>query len=137
MPKPNALPVLRGILATLYPTREDAYRIVEDAGLDPRFISFSDKAINNWHHILNEAVKHDKLLALVQLARSEFAHHQPLTQAALALEADEEFRGQESPSAPPDRIHHTTYINTGGGSYVAGDVNTSGGDFVGRDQTSQ
>ena len=46
---------LRKALVSLYPAREDAERIVRDAQLDPAYISFSDKAINNWDHILSEA----------------------------------------------------------------------------------
>ena len=39
----------------VYWDRPDSRRIVQEAGLNPAFISFKDSAINNWHFILDYA----------------------------------------------------------------------------------
>jgi hypothetical protein len=46
---------LRDILADLYWDKSESRRIVQQAGLNPAFISFKDSAINNWHFILDYA----------------------------------------------------------------------------------
>ncbi len=52
------------------------------------------------------------------------------------LAAGPETRGPAHPAepVPSDRPGQTYYINTGGGAYILGQVNTGGGDFAGRDQ---
>lgn len=45
-------------------------------------------------------------------------------------------RKREMPPAPPQPVQqHETRINTGGGAYVGGSVDTGGGEFTGRDKT--
>src|SRR5689334_22571016 len=51
----NNLINLRDILADLYWDKSESRRIVQQAGLNPAFISFKDSAINNWHFILDYA----------------------------------------------------------------------------------
>lgn len=51
----NNLINLRDILADLYWNVPESRRIVQQAGLNPAFISFKDSAINNWHFILDYA----------------------------------------------------------------------------------
>lgn len=51
----NNLINMRDILADLYWDRPESRRIVQQAGINPAFISFKDSAINNWHFILDYA----------------------------------------------------------------------------------
>lgn len=51
----NNLVNLRDILADLYWDKPESRRIVQQAGINPAFISFKDSAINNWHFILDYA----------------------------------------------------------------------------------
>ena len=67
---------LRDVLAGLYLTVQDSYRVVEDAGLNPAYIAFDTKAINNWYSILREAQKHNKVQAIIDVARKEYPDNQ-------------------------------------------------------------
>jgi hypothetical protein len=78
MSKKPALTELRKVLAELYPTIQDAQRVVMEAGLDPMYITFSDKAINNWSNILEEAQKRDRVRTIVELAYSEYPENEAL-----------------------------------------------------------
>ena len=51
----NNLINLRDILADLYWEKSESYRIVQQAGMNPTFITFKDSPINNWHFILDYA----------------------------------------------------------------------------------
>ncbi|GIV77778.1 MAG: hypothetical protein KatS3mg050_2172 [Litorilinea sp.] len=86
MNRQETLRALRQILARLYPTVDDARRIVTDAGLDPSYIRFDEKAVTNWHNILAEAENRSQLATLVERARQEFPRNQELLQAIQALE---------------------------------------------------
>jgi|694.fasta_scaffold70576_3 hypothetical protein len=123
----NRFTALRSVLANLYPTQEDARRIVTDTGLNLAYIQFSDKAINNWQNILSEAEKHDCLDALLEVVLEEYGTNPALLKAMQMVDTA---NPQRSTAAP-----HTSTIynvNTGGGTFVAGDVNTDD-DFIGRD----
>jgi V8-like Glu-specific endopeptidase len=63
---------LRDVLAGLYPTVNDSRRVIEDAGLNPVYISFDNKAINNWQNILREAQRRDKVQNIIEVARSDY-----------------------------------------------------------------
>ncbi len=52
LPWDNNLFNLRDILADLYWDKQESRRIVQQAGINPMFISFKESAINNWHAIL-------------------------------------------------------------------------------------
>jgi len=78
MTKKPALTELRKVLAELYPTVQDARRVVTEAGLDPTYITFSDKAINNWSSILEEAQNRDRVRVIVELAYSEYPENEAL-----------------------------------------------------------
>jgi hypothetical protein len=69
---------LREVLICLYPTQQDSRRVVEDAGLDPAHITFSDKAINNWFNILEEAQKRNKVQAIINVACKDYAENAEL-----------------------------------------------------------
>jgi hypothetical protein len=124
----NRLTALRSALANLYPTQDDAQRVVADAGLNLAYIRFSDKAINNWNNILLEAEKHDCLDALLEVVLQEYSANPALLKAIQMVDAANPQRSTAAPNTS------TIYnVNTGGGTFVAGDVNT-GSDFIGRDQ---
>lgn len=75
---------LRELLARLYPTERDARRVVADAGLDPAYIAFDAKAINNWFAILQEARNRPgKIEAIVDVARADYPDEDGLRLAAL------------------------------------------------------
>lgn len=76
---------LRDLLADLYTAEESARRIVADAGMDERYIKFSERAIDNWHEILQEAQKQPaQVEQLLQTAQGEYPENLPL-QAAYAV----------------------------------------------------
>lgn len=53
---------LRDILATLYPTIPDSQRVIQEAGYTTQNFAFSSKALENWHNLLNEALKDDHMV---------------------------------------------------------------------------
>lgn len=57
---------LNDVLANLLPFREDLLPLLAAAGISPANIRFDTKAINNWHSILDEADKTNRLDALVE-----------------------------------------------------------------------
>jgi V8-like Glu-specific endopeptidase len=76
---------LRDVLAGLYPTVTESRQVVVQAGLNPLRIAFDPKAVTNWFHILEEAQKHNKVQAIVQVARDEYPENEWL---ALALQGN-------------------------------------------------
>lgn len=80
----NPLSNLRDTLATLYPEEASARRLAADAGLDVRRIGFAGQAINTWHAIVQEAVKLDRLEALLQRALHEYGANGALQAACAA-----------------------------------------------------
>jgi formylglycine-generating enzyme required for sulfatase activity len=72
MSNPALLRTLRSLLASLYPEETSARRLVADAELDARHITFSGQAINTWHAILSEAVKTDRLQKLLDCVQDEY-----------------------------------------------------------------
>ncbi|MBV7326923.1 hypothetical protein KFU94_01415 [Chloroflexi bacterium TSY] len=78
----NPFTSLRTILTDLYPTENDARRVVADAGLNARNIEFSSQATNNWHAILVEAQKSSRIDVLIaDVALNDYANHQELSKA--------------------------------------------------------
>jgi formylglycine-generating enzyme required for sulfatase activity/3',5'-cyclic AMP phosphodiesterase CpdA len=56
---------IRSELVQLYPDKDDSKVVVNDSGMNSRFIAFSDQAETNWFSILEEADKQDKVEALL------------------------------------------------------------------------
>ncbi len=79
---------LKKVLAKLYPEVDDAQRVVADAELDATHITFKEKAINNWFNILQEADKHDKVQAIIEIARDEYPENEELRQVTSSIEID-------------------------------------------------
>jgi Trypsin-like peptidase domain/Effector-associated domain 1 len=84
MPWNEKLTALNYVLGDLYPFREEAVRIVRVVGLEPSFIQFTSRAIDDWHSILVEADKQNKVLGLVQAALSDYPDNPILIQAQKA-----------------------------------------------------
>nr|MBA3534604.1 hypothetical protein [Ardenticatenales bacterium] len=80
MPLNDAQSRLRKILATLYPDEASARRVVADAGLDPAYIEFRQSLINIWYSILTQAQHHDKVQAIIDVARLEFPENRALAE---------------------------------------------------------
>jgi hypothetical protein len=72
MTKNEVMRALRKVLADLYPKQEDAEVVVIDAGLNPSFIPFSTKSINNWYSILQEAEKRNLVGAILQVVNEMY-----------------------------------------------------------------
>ena len=70
--------VLRDTLADLYRDKQSAIRIADDAALEVPHIQIGDKAIDNWHAILQEAVKKDKIENLLAVVLAEFPNNKRL-----------------------------------------------------------
>lgn len=69
---------LRGILATLYPNKEDSERLIADVGLYKGAIELSGKAVDNASGILTEAAKHNQIGAVLDLVLQEFPQNTAL-----------------------------------------------------------
>ena len=97
---------LRDVLADLYFTVQDSRRVVEEAGLNPAFMAFDNRAINNWQNILREAQKRDKVQSIVDIAHKDYPENQWLTLArqgeipalkGTAIESEVEWQGPGEP----------------------------------------
>jgi len=75
------LTALNYVLASLYPLRDESIRIVNEAGLRPAFIRLENKAVDNWHNILDEADKANRILNVIQVARGDYPENVVLIQA--------------------------------------------------------
>jgi hypothetical protein len=69
---------LRKVLAGLFPTVQDSRRIVDAAGLPSSHIAFDAAAITNWYHILTEAMKRQKVPAIIDAALEEYPESEEL-----------------------------------------------------------
>jgi hypothetical protein len=72
---------LNYVLAGLYPLTRDAIRIVDMARLPKIHIAFSDKGIDNWHAILDEANKRGKVIDVIRAAQQDYPDDPFLIQA--------------------------------------------------------
>ena len=75
MPTPADLRALRDVLAHLYPEKSSASRVAEDAGLSLAFVALNDRAIDNWHAIVQEAKKQDRLAQLLAVVDAEYGNN--------------------------------------------------------------
>lgn len=112
---------LRGALAELYPKEEDARVVVDDAGVDASQIAFSTRAQTNWHNILAEAARQNRLDNLLDAARIAYGSNPALTAAHVEYR---QFTDSGRYIDPPDQLPT-------GGTCVA-----SQGNFIGHDQTT-
>ncbi len=82
MPWNSNLTHLRDWYAERYLTVKESRRIVVQAGLDPRFISFDERAITNWFNILDYAEKQSAVDELIDVALIENPTEQSFLLAA-------------------------------------------------------
>jgi Trypsin-like peptidase domain/Effector-associated domain 1 len=79
------LPALRQELASLFGEKDDARRVVQDAGLDLAFIEFDGKPVTMWNEILGEARKRQKVEAIIRVASDEYPENEVLMLALAQL----------------------------------------------------
>ena len=72
MPMPEALRKLCTVLAQLYPDKASAIRVAEDAGIPIAAVALSERALDNWHEILKEVQKRNRLALLLELVDEEY-----------------------------------------------------------------
>jgi tetratricopeptide (TPR) repeat protein len=63
---------LRDMLQNLYQTQESSYSVVDDAEIPRDHIAFQASSLQNWHNILQEAHKRDKVPALVDVVLQRY-----------------------------------------------------------------
>jgi hypothetical protein len=99
---------LHGLLAELYDEEKEARRVVAFAGLPSGSIHFSTATDENWYNILTEAVNHDKVEEIVEVACEEARNRE--TALRTALEEHHRYaRGEPGtppavPDGPDDRV---------------------------------
>lgn len=76
-------------LARLYVTQADARAVAGRAGLDVIEISFSEKSIETWHHIIIYAIVNHHLLPLIETCQKEHNTSTVLLEAVNAFYAKE------------------------------------------------
>lgn len=87
---------LRNVLVHLYPTEAEARRVVDDAGLSAGQIAFSTQANSNWHAILTEARKSNKVHSLLNVALREYPENEKLRAAYHTYRLRQTYSGGES-----------------------------------------
>lgn len=81
---------MRDVLASLYLDKDSAERVAKDAGLDPRWIAFSTRAVDNWEAILEEAEKNKQIPVLLDVAVAQYSQKHELLDARTAYQVWEE-----------------------------------------------
>lgn len=94
----NWLP-LRDVLAALYTDETSARRIAGQARVDKGRIRFGATAVDMWHAILSEAVKLNRLDAVIEVVMYEYGANRRLLDAVGYLRQS---RGPSSPGLPPE-----------------------------------
>jgi V8-like Glu-specific endopeptidase len=77
----ETLTALYYVLAGLYPFPKESQRIVVEAGIPPQFVSFKDKAIDNWFEIVRAANDRNKVPDLILAVLKEHPENSVLVQA--------------------------------------------------------
>ena len=135
----SPLTKLRDILAALFPTIPESQQVIQEAGHSILHFDFDSKAINNWHNILTEALKHDDMVdELLAVALRRYHRNRNLADAYTAYQqrSDTAANTQNDTRQPPAMgATNQSTVNTGGGAYIAGNV-TVGGNLIGRDQVT-
>lgn len=78
------LTYLRDWFADRYLLVEQSHRVVTQAGLDPKFISFSPQAVTNWFNILDHADNQSMVGELIDVAMAEYPKEATWLRAAKA-----------------------------------------------------
>jgi hypothetical protein len=67
---------IRAVLATLYSDELSQRRIIDDASLDLTRINLNSNPLNNWHSILKEAEKTNRIPVLLNIVECEYGTNQ-------------------------------------------------------------
>lgn len=70
--QPHILAALRDVCAVLYPEERDTRVVVADAGLDEHQVAFSPRAETNWHNIWLEAIRQNRVDALLAVMAARY-----------------------------------------------------------------
>lgn len=81
----DALRRLRAALARLFPSAAEARVLLHDAGVPDARINLDGSAESRWFHVLDEALKHDRLRELVRHARAAYGDAPELRAVGEAL----------------------------------------------------
>ena len=76
---------LQEIIARLYPSEEDARRLVAEAGIPPAFVNFDKKAVIVAGSIVTQAHERDLLESLIEVIRNDYPEILVLVQMLGAL----------------------------------------------------
>lgn len=85
MSTPARLRQLCALCAELYPDKASAIRVAEDAGIPISMVALGDRALDNWHAILKEAQKRERLAALLSVVNAEYGENQKLRAITRAI----------------------------------------------------
>jgi hypothetical protein len=105
---------LVNLLADLYETQSKSRRVVDDAGLNSAYIEFKDNAKDNWHNILTEAKKRNRVMVLVEIVCEEYPEKERELRTALQpstthspfrsqVEADDQSERSDISPNPPSQ----------------------------------
>lgn len=72
---------LNYILAGFYPFKQDSLSVARRAGLNILNISFHDKPVTNWYYILDEALKTNHVIQVIDSALTDYPNDQSLLAA--------------------------------------------------------
>lgn len=86
MPTSQVMRNLQVVLVQLYPDKTSAVRVAQDAGIPIALVALNDRAIDNWHAILQEAEKQDRLAPLLAVVNEEYAANPRLRAVMLQLQ---------------------------------------------------
>lgn len=66
---------LYALLAELYPDQASVVRIAQSAGIHTQLVLLTNQALNNWHAILQEAEKQNRLAELLVVVEEEYGEN--------------------------------------------------------------
>lgn len=81
---PEILANLRNVLVTLYTDETGIQRVMADAGLTSARIKFNVTLIDLWHSVLTEAVKLERIEAVLVVVEHDYGDNSHLRQACVA-----------------------------------------------------
>lgn len=76
---------LREILVQLYEDKEDARRVAKDAQIRTTRIAFNNRADTNWHAIMEEAIRQQRLDSLIDVVLTAYPDDNDLANASAGL----------------------------------------------------
>lgn len=105
----DALAKLRNVLAELYDSQASSRRVVDDSGLISQRISFNSSAINNWHNVINEARRQNKIEAIVSVALLDYSNNKALRDSwdtYISAKDLEQRKTKDKLTKAPDMLHN-------------------------------